>query len=267
MSSLDETWGHFRHAFIAVVISAVMKFIFDLMDRCTVREKPSALKKDWKRDVDYLYQFPRVKGTANMSPFCLKVEMFLRIHNIEHEIVNTTWRRSAEGKLPFIELNGEHIVDSQLIVELLKRHFNIQARFANLLYHKAGTNTVRFAGVKLEGRAPSFVKYLAYPLHSHTIWTYLNMQGTGKHTEKEVIDILRWDLQALDDVLGHKPYLVGDTPTLADCTFFSHIATTYDLPFDQPIKQLLEEEFPRLKALHDRIAKEVFSDIKFLRME
>ncbi|KAH7725924.1 hypothetical protein AAVH_06365 [Aphelenchoides avenae] len=145
-------------------------------------------------------------------------------------------QRRAHCRLPAHRREGATPED-RVLIRLIHRVLD-HATFFNLLYHKAGTNTVRFAGVKLEGRAPSFVKYLAYPLHSHTIWKYLNTQGTGRHTENR-----------------------------ADCAFFSQVASTYDLPFEQPIKQLLEEEFPRLKELHDRIARKVFSDIKFLRVQ
>lgn len=47
----------------------------------------------------------------------------------------------------------------------------------------------------------------------------MNTEGTAKHTEQEVIDILRWDLEAVGGVLGDKKYLVGHKATLVRLYF------------------------------------------------
>lgn len=41
------------------------------------------------------------------------------------EICNSWMQRSKEGLLPFVELNGEQIADSQLIIARLQKHFNV----------------------------------------------------------------------------------------------------------------------------------------------
>ena len=54
-----------------------------------------------------LYQFPSAWGLPNPSPFCMKLEVFLRLAEIPYEIV--TWpdpRKAPKGKLPFIEHEG-----------------------------------------------------------------------------------------------------------------------------------------------------------------
>ena len=51
-----------------------------------------------------LFQFPRMFSVPNLSPFCCKLETWLRIAGIPYEVVDTPNPRNApKGKLPFIE--------------------------------------------------------------------------------------------------------------------------------------------------------------------
>ena len=52
-------------------------------------EKPPKLtvkKADFAKDVVYLYQFSRTKNIPSPSPFCLKVETWLRMAGIKYEV-------------------------------------------------------------------------------------------------------------------------------------------------------------------------------------
>lgn len=48
--------------------------------------KPVVHKADYEKDVVYLYQFSRTKNIPSPSPFCLKVETWLRLAGIKYEV-------------------------------------------------------------------------------------------------------------------------------------------------------------------------------------
>jgi len=67
-----------------------------------------------------LFQFPRMFGIPNLSPFCCKLETWLRITRVPYEVVDTPDpRKGPKGKLPFIEDAGMRIADSSRIVDHL----------------------------------------------------------------------------------------------------------------------------------------------------
>ena len=81
-------------------------------------------KVDWEKDKIYLYQFSRCPTIASASPFCLKVETFLRMTNLTYENIDHKMKyKSKKGQLPFIELNGKEIADSDLIIKELSEKF------------------------------------------------------------------------------------------------------------------------------------------------
>lgn len=85
---------------------------------------PTVHKVDYVKDIVYLYQFSRCPTIASASPFCLKVETFLRMAGIAYENVDHKLKyKSKKGLLPFVELNGQEINDSDIIIKELSEKF------------------------------------------------------------------------------------------------------------------------------------------------
>ncbi|CAH0385983.1 unnamed protein product [Bemisia tabaci] len=47
--------------------------------------KPTVKKVNYEKDVVYLYQFPRTSVIPSISPYCLKVETWLRLAGLKYE--------------------------------------------------------------------------------------------------------------------------------------------------------------------------------------
>ena len=52
---------------------------------------PPVHKKDFEKDVVYVYQFNRTKCVPSISPACLKVETWLKLNGIKYEV--SMWPR------------------------------------------------------------------------------------------------------------------------------------------------------------------------------
>ncbi|CAH2103846.1 unnamed protein product [Euphydryas editha] len=48
--------------------------------------KPTVHKVNFEKDVVYMYQFPRTPLLPSTSPYCLKVETWLRLAGIKYEV-------------------------------------------------------------------------------------------------------------------------------------------------------------------------------------
>ena len=47
---------------------------------------PSVHKKDFEKDRVYLFQFDRTKRVPSFSPYCLKVETWLKLNGVQYEV-------------------------------------------------------------------------------------------------------------------------------------------------------------------------------------
>ena len=70
-----------------------------------------------------LYQFPVRGGLPNPSPFCMKLETYLRMADLEYEVRAVLRPGSRTGKCPYIVIDGETLTDSSLIIAALESRF------------------------------------------------------------------------------------------------------------------------------------------------
>ena len=232
-----------------------------------------------------LYQFPRRWDLPNASPFCVKLEAFLRLHNIPHETVFTLDMKAApKHKLPYIEDDHGKLGDSNLIIEYLCRKYRIdpdaaltaEQRAVSLAFRRLceenlfwvilyarwrdpkGWKVLRdvvFAKMK----APFFVRRSIANKRQKKIIDYLHAQGMGRHSAEEIYRIGCQDVQALSDFLSDKPYFFGYTPTLLDVVAFSFLLNVMYVPIESPVKELAHN-LPNLVNYMQRMREKLFPD-------
>jgi glutathione S-transferase len=207
-----------------------------------------------------LYQFPGVWGLTNASPFCLKVETYLRLAEIPYEIKAIMDPRNApKGKLPFIKIDNKTIADSELIIDFLKAKFGdsldknlsreqkalsvlIDDSFTEHLYWIIVYSRWQYEPNWLEVKKTFFAKlspfaklFIPNLVRRKTIKT-LYAQGIGRHSYDEILEMGYKTLDAIAEILGEKKFFFGDDPSTIDATAFAFLANIVWTPYDDALK-------------------------------
>jgi glutathione S-transferase len=230
-----------------------------------------------------LFQFPRMFGIPNVSPYCCKLETWLRIARIPYEVIDTPDpRKGPKGKLPFIEDAGVRIADSSLIVDHLVRtrgvdpdaRLNASQRAITLLVQRtleehygfvlAYTHVLRDEGWQYTrarfDSVPAVVRPLIGSVVRGRVKEMLWKQGVLRHSHEDIVESALRDWRAVLTVMQDGPYFFGDEPTGVDAIIFGALATSVLTPIESPIRDFLRSQ-PALVAYAERMRARFFPDL------
>lgn len=213
------------------------------------------------------------------SPFCLKLETWLRMVGLPYELDPREGPpRSRSGKLPYVTLpDGAIVDDSQRILErltsehglTLDAHLDEDQRATSLLVRRLVEDHLYFATLAsrwLDDRlwhetARAYFGHLPWPLRAVVPWFVRRKvrrdawgHGVGRRPLEEVYAHAVDDLQALSHVLADQPFFLG-RPCTTDAVVFGTLENIRAVPLDWPGKHALDD-LDNLLAFCDRMRAE-----------
>lgn len=228
-----------------------------------------------------LYQPPgRPWGAPNLSPFCSKLECYLRMARIPHEVRAANMLKAPKGKVPFALVDGRLMGDSQLILEHLERTrgapldgwLSDEQRALGHVVRRMLEEAYYFVGVYLrwgddsgfavlsptfKASMPAPVRALM-PLIRRKVRKSLQAQGTGRHSHDEIMNMGKADMTALSRILGDRPFLLGDQPSSYDATVYAFLEGLLCFPYESEVKRCAAA-LPNLVSYRDRMRARYFS--------
>ena len=230
-----------------------------------------------------LYQFDRTWGIPNLSPFCCKVETYLRIAGIDHVVEPAFPLRAPKGKLPYIEDRGQLLADSRFIIahlktvykdldadlnpqqlavsmamqRLLEEHLFWIALYSRWQYTDANWQANKQA---IFGKLPSVIRDLVANGWRIRIKKQIHGHGISRHRPEEIFQLGRQDVDALATFLNDKTYFMGDHPTTLDACAFGLLVNITDCPIESPLKEYCLSQ-NNLTGYVQRMMREYYSHI------
>ena len=225
-----------------------------------------------------LYQFAPAFGLPNASPFCMKLETYLRMAELPFEIVPASLQalqKAPKGKMPYIEDDGKFIADSGFIIDYLKACYgdtldawmNAEQRAValafqrlleeNLYWAVVHTRWVEEDGWQLTRVAffadlPLPLKWIVPGFARRGLRGQLRGQGMGRHSADEIMAIGKRDITALADFLGSKDYVMGGRPCSLDACVYAFVANLIWAPVESALK-VHAQRYPHLQAYGERM--------------
>ncbi|MGB8338408.1 MAG: glutathione S-transferase family protein [Burkholderiales bacterium] len=231
-----------------------------------------------------LYQFAPAFNLPNASPFCMKLENYLRMAALPFEIPRPNMRdlgKAPKGKMPYINDNGKIVADTSFIIDYLKTTYGdkldgwlnteqkaVALAFQRLLEENLYWAVLHTRWVEPEGwektkaaffgKMPVPLKWFVPSLARRGLIKELHGHGMGRHTPEEIYAIGKRDITALADFLGNKPYMMGSEPCSLDATAYAFLANLVWVPVESALKQHTGQ-YPQLKAYCERMRSRYYS--------
>ncbi|WNG38136.1 glutathione S-transferase family protein [Archangium violaceum] len=208
-----------------------------------------------------LYQTPVAWGTPNLSPFCFKLESYLRMAGIPYSVKLASLATAPKGKVPYVEIDGKLMGDSQFIIDYLKNKHGDSLDAKLTPEQLAIGHTIRRM---LEECTYWYIVYMRWvdeegwraytpvvesmipgvvggpvPLTAlrQKMLQILHDQGTGRHTMEEVQVLAKADISAIATLMGKKSFLLGDEPSSFDAVVYAFLVSIIANPVDTELKQ------------------------------
>lgn len=230
-----------------------------------------------------LYQFPPAFGLPNASPFCLKLELYLRMAELPYRNRYTLeLHKTPKGKLPWIDDDGVAVADSGLIIDYLKgkygdpldRELTAVQRATSLAITRLFEEHLYWAvlydrWIDEAGWAltrPGFFGGMPWPLRAivprvarRGIRAELHGHGMGRHTPEQIHELGVADIDALATLLGEQNCFLGSHASSVDAVATAFLANVLMVPLETPIKRAAVTH-PNLVAYCERMARQYFPE-------
>ena len=227
------------------------------------------------------YKFAPQFGMRDASPFVLKLETYMRLagHEYNTNLVMDP-RKAPKGKLPFIMDDGKTIADSSLCITYLKQKYGdplgaglsaeqhaighaVKTMFEERTYwalvnHRwmedKNADVLRDAWF---GAIPAPIRGFIFGRIVKDMKKGMYAHGIGRHSNAEIYAFALQDLKTVDDILGGKPYLLGDTPSEYDASIYGLLANFMAKPFPSVMSKYIENS-KTLSTYIARVEKKAF---------
>jgi glutathione S-transferase len=204
-------------------------------------------------------------GLPDASPFVVKLETWLRMAGIPYRTERGDTRKGPTRKIPYATDGDRVIGDTNLIIQYLKeKHgdrlqdsrftpaeralgqamksmFEADLYFVIVYLRWSGdedyeTYKRAFLDIFASTSFPKFAISSGVALIRRKALGQLEAQGTGRHAREEVYAMGRTLVESASDLLGDKPYFLGNAPSTIDATAYGMLSGIVFAPFDSPVK-------------------------------
>lgn len=229
-----------------------------------------------------VFELPPAFGAPSLSPFCTKVETYLRMTGRDYRSLAADPRRGPKSKVPWIDDEGTIVGDSEFILAHCRRKYG-DPLDAGL---SAAENAIKQAARRMieeglywplvqirwaddEGFAhvrrilaplvPRPLRFVALPMIRKQNLDNLYAQGTGRHTRNEIYDLGKRDVTSLAGLLGDRPFMLGDAPTSLDATAWAFVLAIAAMPNSTPLGEHVRAQ-ANLMSYLERMRQKYWND-------
>ena len=227
-----------------------------------------------------LYHFADDWG-FDPSPFCLKLETYLRLARVpfEKRISLMAFMRAPKKKLPYIVDDGKVVDDSEGIIEYLKRNYDVSldswltpaqratghavrrmledGTYWTLIYSRWMEDKIwhHFRAV-LFGAVPNPLQSVMAGFVRRDYKRRLYGQGLSRHSRDEIYAICANDIESVSVLLGDNEFFFGDKVSSVDAVIYGFLGNAFYAPLETPPKATIAK-YANLVAYLNRIRESV----------